>query len=160
MTMTDFLDDWVRILGARLPYNATQTEKQLAVAAKLKLRGQIPSVSGLRVLMQDLLGDVFLEIHVHEKDFDGYLSTYPVDVEQPGGQGVGIGPWQSGLCFFSIETYKPVGMGYPEFLSIVSQIFPLLRDYLPGWCGYDWYLITDGYEGFILNSSLLGLDAL
>lgn len=154
------LDYWVEVLGVPAkPDDPPWVLRQRCAAHYQAALG--PTLEAVSTALGNLLGQAFVQIHVHEgTDLDNEpVPTYwPAGTRGEAVYSIGGPTWLSRRAHLRIEVQQPPGVTLSDFLQLMNvQMFQLLDRMLPAWVTWNW---SEGSDGFRVNVDRIGIDAL
>jgi hypothetical protein len=151
--MLESLPVWEEATRLRVGLDDTEGERRSALAGKFRgLSGN--AIGDIRDACALLCGANFVALH----------TVAPAD-EIVFWPGVNPGPpgleWSSNRATVYVELTK-AGLDQGSFDSLVSRLLSTLDDLCPSWLSFAWFTTSTvgGTDGFFLDYSLLGQDAL
>lgn len=150
------LERWETVLS--LPKTGTKAERRSRVAARFQRFGMEATHQKLADLATEIAGVCFDSVEYTSPTAaaaTGYAATVPGGIAGPNIE-YEDGDWRSAAYFICVRLSQPEAMPDGELLELGNRMVAELSDLFPAYVRIGWARV-DG--GFILGSSLLGMDS-
>ena len=153
--VTDMLPRWEAIFGINPAPGATVVDRRAELTRRWKRIGRMPVLGNVIKTLQEIAPNTFASLVFTSSSASGVqTNTYvAVDISPQGGINVvGTGMWGSSVHHVAIKTTCPSwmkvnGLPGPAFYTEVGGIFGVLKNMLPSWVTFGWFLDDPHSDG-------------